>query len=430
MERNKSTKLFLRAQKRIPGGVNSPVRAFMAVGGVPPFIKKAEGAYIFDVDGNQFIDFVGSWGPMILGHGHPDVIQAVQKSVNHGVSFGAPTEKEVILAEMIIDRVPGCEMVRLVNSGTEATMSAVRLARGITGKDKIIKFSGCYHGHSDSFLIEAGSGALTLGQPNSPGVTRGIAQDTLLAEFNDIQTVSDLCNDYTSEIAAVIIEPVNGNTGCIPPENQFLQCLKDLCRQHDILLIFDEVMTGFRISKGGAAEYYSVDADLFTFGKVIGGGLPIGAYGGRKELMQQVAPSGPIYQAGTLSGNPIAVTAGIETLKRLTPKAYKKLEELGAYFEGQLQILIDTYDYPICQNRVGSMFSLFFHSGPIHNTQDVAKCDFEAFKLFFHTLLTSGIYIAPSQYEAGFISLAHTKEILDDTITQFDIALKDVFVHT
>ena len=429
MERNKRTELFLRAQNRIPGGVNSPVRAFKAVGGVPPFIKKAEGAYIFDVDGNQFIDFVGSWGPMILGHGHPDVIQAVQKSVNHGVSFGAPTEKEVILAEMIIDRVPGCEMVRLVNSGTEATMSAVRLARGITGKDKIIKFSGCYHGHSDSFLIEAGSGALTLGQPNSPGVTRGIAQDTLLAEFNDIQTVSDLCNDYTSEIAAVIIEPVNGNTGCIPPENQFLQCLKDLCRQHDILLIFDEVMTGFRISKGGAAEYYSVDADLFTFGKVIGGGLPIGAYGGRKELMQQVAPSGPIYQAGTLSGNPIAVTAGIETLKRLTPKAYKKLEELGAYFEGQLQILIDTYDYPICQNRVGSMFSLFFHSGPIHNTQDVAKCNFEAFKLFFHTLLNSGIYIAPSQYEAGFISLTHTKEILDKTIAQFNIALKDVFVH-
>ena len=271
MGRNKSTELFSRAQNIIPGGVNSPVRAFKAVGGVPPFIKRAEGAYVWDVDDNKFIDFVGSWGPMILGHGHPDVIKAVQESANNGISFGAPTEKEVILAEMIINRVPGCEMVRLVNSGTEATMSAIRLARGITDKDKIIKFAGCYHGHADSFLIEAGSGALTLGHPNSPGVTSSTAKDTLIAEFNNYQTVENLLNDYASQIAAVIIEPVNGNTGCIAPENQFLNIVRDLCSQHDVLLIFDEVMTGFRISRGGAAEYYGVVPDLYTFGKVIGG---------------------------------------------------------------------------------------------------------------------------------------------------------------
>ena len=429
MKQNKSLELLERAQNVIPGGVNSPVRAFNAVGGVPPFIKRAEGAYVWDVDGNKYIDFVGSWGPMILGHAHPDVIGVVQESANDGVSFGAPTEKEVILAEMIIDRIPGCEMVRLVNSGTEATMSAVRLARGIAGKDKIVKFSGCYHGHSDSFLIEAGSGAITLGQPNSPGVTHGTAQDTLMAEFNDIQTATDLFNDYASEIAAVIIEPVNGNTGCIPPEDQFLQNLRDLCSQHDVFLIFDEVMTGFRIARGGATEYYGVIPDLFTFGKVIGGGLPIGAYGGRKELMEKVAPSGPVYQAGTLSGNPMAVTAGIATLKQLTHEAYGRLEESCAYFGTQLQYLIDTYNYPICQERVGSMFSLFFHSGPIRNTKDVLHCDFDAFKHFFHILLKNGIYIAPSQYEAGFISLSHTKEILDTAIKQIDVALKDVFVY-
>jgi glutamate-1-semialdehyde 2,1-aminomutase len=365
---------------------------------------------------------------MILGHAHPDVINEVKKSANDGASFGAPTKKEVILAEMIIDRVPGCDMLRLVNSGTEATMSAVRLARGISGKDKIIKFAGCYHGHCDSFLIEAGSGALTNGVPNSPGVTRGTAKDTLLAQFNDIQTVQDLFKKYASQIAAVIVEPVNGNTGCIPPEDQFLWNIRDLCSRHDALLIFDEVMTGFRISRGGASEYYSVIPDLFAFGKVIGGGLPIGAYGGKKELMEQVAPIGRVYQAGTLSGNPMAVTAGIETLKRLTHVEYEKLEKLGAYFEAKLQALIDTYDYPVCQKRVGSMFSLFFHPGPVRNAQDVSKCDFDAFKQFFHTLLDHGIYTAPSQYEAGFISLAHTEEILNKAITQVDAALKDVFV--
>ncbi len=428
MERNKSTGLFLRAQDIIPGGVNSPVRAFKAVGGVPPFIKRAEGAYVWDVDDNKYIDFIGSWGPMILGHGHPDVIKVVQESANKGISFGAPTEKEVILAEMIIDRVPGCEMIRLVNSGTEATMSAIRLARGLTDKDKIIKFAGCYHGHADSFLIEAGSGALTLGQPNSPGVTPSTAKDTLIAEYNNYQTIENLLNDYASQVAAVIIEPVNGNTGCIAPEDQFLNIVRDLCSQHDVLLIFDEVMTGFRIARGGASEYYGVVPDLYTFGKVIGGGLPIGAYGGKKELMEHIAPNGPIYQAGTLSGNPVAVSAGIETLKRLTHHEYEQLEKLGAYFETQLQSLIDTYDYPICQKRVGSMFSLFFHPGPVRNTQDVAKCDFDAFKHFFHILLDNGIYIAPSQYEAGFISLAHTQEILDIAIAQINAALKDVVV--
>ena len=429
MKKNKSSELLLRAQNIIPGGVNSPVRAFNAVGGAPPFIKRAEGAYVWDVDGNQFIDFVGSWGPMILGHAHPDIILAVQESAKDGVSFGAPTEKEVKLAEIIIDRVPGCEMVRLVNSGTEATMSAVRLARGISRKDKIIKFNGCYHGHGDCFLIKSGSGSLTLGVPNSPGVTKGTAQDTLVADYNDIQTVTDLFNDYASEIAAVIIEPVNGNTGCIPPEDQFLQNLRDLCSKYDTYLIFDEVMTGFRIARGGAAEYYGVIPDLFTFGKVIGGGFPIGAYGGRKELMDQVAPSGPVYQAGTLSGNPMAVTAGIETLKELTSEAYETLEELSSYFGTQLQALIDTYDYPLCQEQLGSMFSLFFHPGPIRNTQDVMHCDLDGFKHFFHDLLQNGIYIAPSQYEVGFISLAHTKSILDKTLGKIDAALKDIFVY-
>ena len=429
MELNKSTELFKRAQNVIPGGVNSPVRAFKAVGGVPLFINRAEGAYIWDVDGNKLIDFVGSWGPMILGHADPDVTMAIQESANNGASFGAPTEKELILAEMIINRVPGCKMVRLVNSGTEATMSAVRLARGITGRDKIIKFSGCYHGHGDSFLIEAGSGAATLGVPNSAGVTRGAAQDTLLAKFNHIESVIQHFDLYLGDIAAIIVEPVNGNTGCISPEGQFLQNLRELCTKHESLLIFDEVMTGFRVARGGAAEYYSVTPDLFTFGKIMGGGLPIGAFGGKKDWMEHVAPSGSVYQAGTLSGNPIAVTAGIATLKKLTNETYEKLEELGAYCEKQLQTLIKQYDYPIYHHRVGSMFSLFFHSGPIVNSLDVANCDFDAFKHFFNYLLNHGIYIAPSQFEAGFISMAHTIKILDITISQIDTALKDIFVH-
>ena len=429
MTDSRSVKLFNRAKQIIPGGVNSPVRAFTSVGGTPPFIKKAEGAFIWDEDGNRYIDYVGTWGPAILGHAHPEVISAIQQVVMDGTSFGAPTEKEIILAEMIIDRVPGCDMVRLVNSGTEATMSAIRLARGITGRDKIIKFDGCYHGHGDSFLIAAGSGALTLGEPNSPGVTKGTANDTLIAQFNEIESVSELFAKYSKEIAAVIVEPVNGNTGCIPPQNDFLNDLKNLCNREGTLLIFDEVMTGFRVARGGAAELYNVIPDLFTFGKVIGGGLPIGAYGGKKELMEQIAPCGPVYQAGTLSGNPMAVTAGIETLKRLTPKAYNKLDALGDYYGTKIQALIDTYDYPICQKRVGSMFSLFFHQGPMRNTQDVAKCDFDAFKNFFHILLDSGIYIAPSQYEVGFNSLAHDRKILGTTVDIISVAMKAVYAH-
>ncbi len=427
MRFDKSEHLFEKAKSVIPGGVNSPVRAFKSVGGVPPFITKAEGPFLWDADGNRYIDYVGSWGPMILGHAHPEVIDAVTKVIRKGTSFGAPTELEITLAEMIVQRVPSCQMVRLVNSGTEATMSAVRLARGITGRDKIIKFDGCYHGHGDSFLIAAGSGALTLGQPDSPGVTKGTASDTLLAQFNEIHTVAALFHQYKDEIAAVIVEPVNGNTGCIPPLDNFLQNLRNLCTENGSLMILDEVMTGFRVAYGGANELYDVDADLITFGKVIGGGLPIGAYGGKKEFMEKVAPSGPVYQAGTLSGNPVAVTAGIETLKRLTPESYEKLEASGKYMEEGIQSIIEKNGYPLSQHRVGSMFTLFFTDKVIRNTRDVKGCDFDAFNRYFHNMLASGIYLAPSQYEAGFISLAHTKDLLDETLTIIGNTLKQIF---
>ena len=417
MTDSRSAKLFNRAKQVIPGGVNSPVRAFSSVGGVPPFIKKAEGAHIWDEDGKRYIDYVGTWGPAILGHAHPEVISAIQQVVTDGTSFGAPTEKEIMLAEMIIDRVPGCDMVRLVNSGTEATMSAIRLARGITGRDKIIKFDGCYHGHGDSFLIAAGSGALTLGEPNSPGVTRGTAKDTLIAQFNKIESVSELFDKFSEDIAAVIVEPVNGNTGCIPPQNDFLNDLKKLCGRAGSLVIFYEVMTGLRVA--------NITPDLFTFGKVIGGGLPIGAYGGKKEHMEQIAPSGPVYQAGTLSGNPVAVTAGIETLKLLNDEAYDSLERSGAYLQNAIQSIINENALPLFQQRVASMFCLYFHPGPIANTNDVASCDFDGFNRYFHSLLESGVYIAPSQYETGFISLAHNKHILDETIDIISHTLKE-----
>ena len=420
----KSKILFERAIQVIPGGVNSPVRAFKSVGGVPPFIVKGKGPYIEDADGNRYIDYIGSWGPLILGHAHPEVIEAVIETIRGGTSFGAPTEREILLAEMIVDRVPSTEMVRLVNSGTEATMSAIRLARGITKRDKIVKFEGCYHGHSDSFLIAAGSGALTLGKPDSPGVTTGTAKDTLLAKFNDIDSVSRLFQKVNNQIACVIVEPINGNVGCIPPQNNFLKDLRELCTQNGSLLILDEVMTGFRVARGGANELYNIDADILTFGKVIGGGFPIGAYGGKKEYMEYVAPSGPVYQAGTLSGNPVAVTAGIETLKHLDQRAYDQLEKLGAYFEREVQSLIEENGYPLTQHRVGSMFSLFFSKGPIRNVDDVNQCDFKRFNQYFHSLLDNGIYIAPSQYEAGFISLAHQITDLDNTVHKIDNALK------
>ncbi len=428
MALDNSKKLFDLSKEMMPGGVNSPVRAFSAVGGMPPFIKRAKGAYIYDVDGNEYVDYVGSWGPMILGHAHSHVLDAVENAIGDGLSFGAPTEKEIILAEMIIKRVPGCDMVRLVNSGTEAAMSVIRLARGITGKNKIIKFAGCYHGHADSFLIEAGSGALTFGQPNSPGVTNGTAKDTLIAEFNSIESVEDLLKNHGSEVAGVIIEPVNGNAGCILPKDDFLKQLRILCNMHGCLLIFDEVMTGFRISRGGAAEYFSVIPDLYAFGKIIGGGMPIGAYGGKKDLMKEMAPVGPIYQAGTLSGNPIAVSAGIPTLELLNNEVYERLDSLGKYFEDELQKIIVKNDMEISFIRIGSMFSLFFHLGPIHNVEDVKKCDFTMFAKYFHGLLSKGIYIAPSQHEAGFISLCHDVKILNFTLSKIDEVFNEIMV--
>ena len=420
-----SAELLERARKVMPGGVNSPVRAFKSVGGTPPFITRAAGAHVYDVDGNDYIDFVLTWGPAILGHANAVVVEACQAAIARGSSFGAPTELEVELAEMIVERVPGCDLVRLVNSGTEACMSAIRVARGATGRDKIVKFTGCYHGHADSFLIAAGSGALTLGTPNSPGVTRGTAKDTLLAQFNDIDSVGAVLNANRGEVAAVILEPVCGNTGCIPPQDNFLAELRALCTEHDVLLIFDEVMTGFRVARGGATELYGVTPDLLCFGKVVGGGFPLAAYGGREEIMRQVAPDGPIYQAGTLSGNPVAVTAGIETLRQLGPAQYEQLERVGAHLEARMAEVIA--DYPLCQYRVGSMFGLFFHPGPIRRHEDVATADIPKFNQFFHGMLDRGVYLAPSQYEAGFLSLAHDIEMIDVVVEKAADTIASVF---
>lgn len=427
MDISRSKELFKKAGVTIPGGVNSPVRAFKSVGGTPRFIQSGKGAWITDVDGNKYIDFIGSWGPLILGHAHPEVIDAIKNTLEDGTSFGTPTEREIILADMIVERVPSADMVRLVNSGTEATMSAIRVARGVTSRDKIIKFQGCYHGHADSFLIAAGSGAITLGKPDSPGVTKGTAQDTLLADFNDLNSVATLFESYPNEIAGIIVEPVNGNVGCIPPAPGFLEGLRTLCNANDALLIFDEVMTGFRIAKGGANERYNVDADLLTFGKVIGGGMPIGAYGGKREFIEQVAPSGAIYQAGTLSGNPVAVTAGIETLKRLDDESYTTLETLGQFYENGIKTIIETNGYPLTQKRVGSMFTLFFTSNEVRNMDDVNKCDFDKFSQFHRHMIDKGVYLAPSQYEAGFISLAHTTELLESVIDKIDQSLSSIY---
>lgn len=423
----RSERLLERARGVMPGGVNSPVRAFKSVGGTPPFIDRAEGAYIYDVDGNRYVDFVLTWGPAIVGHAHPSVVEACQRAIARGSSFGAPTELEIQLAEMVVQRVPGLEVLRLVNSGTEACMSAVRVARGATGRDKLVKFTGCYHGHADSFLIAAGSGALTLGTPNSPGVTKGTAKDTLLAQFNDLESVERLFEANDGEVAAVILEPVCGNTGCIPPADGFLEGLRALCDAHGALLIFDEVMTGFRVARGGAAELYGVTPDLFCFGKVIGGGFPLAAYGGREDVMRQVAPDGPIYQAGTLSGNPVAVTAGIATLKLLDEPRYDRLEALGQRLEAGVANIIRSRGYPLAQHRVGSMFSLFFREPPVQRHEDVSGCDLLRFNRFFHALLGGGVYLAPSQYEAGFLSLAHTDAIIDEVVVAFADALSEIF---
>lgn len=414
---SRSEELFAEAQEYLPGGVNSPVRAYKAVGGIPPFIAGGKGSHIWDVDGNEYIDYVCSWGPMILGHGDDDVLSAVKFTADKGTSFGAPTERETELAKLVCEMHPACEMVRFVNSGTEATLSAVRLARGATGRDKIIKFAGCYHGHADAFLIAAGSGALTFGVPSSPGVPKGTASDTIVCKFNHINTVQEAFEANKDQVAAVIVEPVVGNCGCIPPVTGFLQDLRDVCTREGVLLIFDEVMTGFRIAPGGAAELFGVTPDLVTLGKVIGGGLPVGAYGGRRDLMEQVAPVGPIYQAGTLSGNPLAMAAGIATLRKLNkPGIYEELENKSARLSDGIGRVLGELNLKYMQTRVGSMFSLFFTEEPAIDDGIAGLCDIEAFNRYFWEMLRRGVYLAPSQFEAGFMSLAHTTEDIDRTI--------------
>jgi len=404
--------LFERARRVIPGGVNSPVRAFRSVGRNPIFIARAQGATLWDVDGNAFVDCIGSWGPMILGHGHPRVLEAVTRAAQSGFSFGAPTEMEVSMASLITSLVPSMEMVRMVNSGTEATMSAVRLARAFTRREKIIKFEGCYHGHADSFLIRAGSGAMTLGVPDSPGVPPSVAAGTLTARFNDLASVTALVRAHPGEIAALIVEPVVGNMGCVPPLPGFLQALRAVCSEQGIVLIFDEVMTGFRLAPGGAQEVYGIRPDLTTLGKIIGGGLPVGAYGGRREIMEMVAPSGPMYQAGTLSGNPLAMAAGHETLSilREDPGIYLRLEALGARLGRGLREGAEQRGVPVTVNRVGSMVTLFFTAGPVTDYASAAKADTGRFAAYFRAMLDRGIYLPPSQFEAAFLSAAHTDD--------------------
>jgi glutamate-1-semialdehyde 2,1-aminomutase len=408
MEIKNSKSIFAEANKYIPGGVNSPVRAFKAVGGEPLFIKKAEGSKLYDEDGNTFIDMINSWGPMILGHANKLVEASVNTALKDSPSFGAPTQIEVQMAELIVDMVPSVEKVRMVNSGTEATMSAIRLARGFTGKDKIVKFEGCYHGHGDSFLIAAGSGAVTMGSPDSPGVTRGTANDTLIAGFNDLDSVELLFKHNPGKISAVIVEPVAGNMGCVPPDPGFLKGLKDLCQANEALLIFDEVMTGFRLAPGGAQELFSVNPDLTTLGKIIGGGFPVGAYGGRKEIMDSISPTGPVYQAGTLSGNPVAMSAGYTQLKYLKehPEIYQELDRTTADICIGIRKNLDKLDLDFKINRVGSMFTLFFNNKDVRNFADAKNSDMEAFGKYFNLMLERGVYLAPSQYEALFISTA------------------------
>jgi glutamate-1-semialdehyde 2,1-aminomutase len=414
----RSSQLFAEAEQVIPGGVNSPVRAFKAVGGTPIFIKSAKGAYLFDEDGNRYIDYINSWGPMILGHAYEPVVESVIERTKLGTSFGTPTSLETEIAQLAIAMVPNIEKIRFVNSGTEACMSAIRLARGFTKKDKIIKFAGCYHGHSDSFLIQAGSGASTFGTPNSPGVTAGTAKDTLLARYNDLENVAELVAANPNEIAAIIIEPVAGNMGCVPPQQGFLEGLRALCTEHSILLIFDEVMTGFRLAKGGVQELYNIKADIVTFGKVIGGGLPVGAFAARAEIMNHLAPLGPVYQAGTLSGNPLAMAAGLAMLKAINDDTtlFQRLEEKTAYLESGIQKTLSELGINFTINRVGSMISVHFDATPVVDFQTAAKGDNTSFKKFFHGLLQEGIYIAPSAYETWFITDALTYEDLDHTI--------------
>ena len=416
MQRQKSKKLFAKAKEIIPGGVNSPVRAFKNVAGEPIFFQDGSGPILQDVDGNRYIDYVGSWGPMIFGHSYKPVIKAIQKQANIAIGFGAPTELEIELAELVIERLPSIEKLRLVNSGTEATMSAIRLARGHTNRDLIIKFAGCYHGHSDGLLSDAGSGMLTLGIPNSPGIPTQVAESTLTLPFNDLTAVQQAFDLYPQDVAAVIVEPIAGNMGCIPPKEGFLQGLRELTSTNKAVLIFDEVMTGFRVSWGGAQTLYDVKPDITTLGKIIGGGLPVGAFGGSSEIMDNIAPVGEIYQAGTLSGNPLSTSAGIAMLKNLNSASYVTLTELTGYLCSELQQIADNHEINITINRACGMFSIFFSDGPIEQYSDVMKSDTALFNSFFHSMLNQGIYLAPSPFESGFISLSHNKEILKETL--------------
>ena len=414
----RSSALFQEAQQVIPGGVNSPVRAFKAVGGTPIFVEKAKGAYLYDVDGNKLIDYINSWGPMILGHAYEPVVNAVIEKAKNGTSFGMPTQIETEIASLAVSMVPNIDKIRFVNSGTEACMSAVRLARGFTGKDKIIKFAGCYHGHSDSFLIQAGSGAVTFGTPNSPGVTKGTAKDTLLAKFNDINNVAEVISENKNEVACIIIEPVAGNMGCIPPSEGFLEGLRAQCDENNILLIFDEVMTGFRLAKGGVQELYGVNADIVTFGKVIGGGLPVGAFAAREEIMNHLAPIGPVYQAGTLSGNPLAMAAGLAMLTELNenPEIFSSLAEKTQYLHNGMAEVFSENNIAHTINRIGSMISIHFSEAPVTDFASAANANNENFKIFFHGMLEEGIYIAPSAFETWFLTDALTYMDLDTTI--------------
>ncbi|KRG38812.1 glutamate-1-semialdehyde aminotransferase [Stenotrophomonas panacihumi] len=417
MNHERSHALFSRAQQLIPGGVNSPVRAFRSVGGEPFFVQRADGAYLFDVDGNRYIDYVGSWGPMIVGHNHPAVREAVERAVRDGLSYGAPCAAEVTMAETITRLVPSCEMVRMVNSGTEATLSAIRLARGATGRNRIVKFEGCYHGHGDSFLVKAGSGMLTLGVPTSPGVPAGLSELTATLSYNDFDGATALFDDIGGEVAAVIIEPVVGNANCIPPLPGYLEHLRDLCTRHGALLIFDEVMTGFRVALGGAQAHYGITPDLSTFGKIIGGGMPVGAYGGRRELMSQIAPSGPIYQAGTLSGNPVAMAAGLAMLELVqAPDFHRDLTTATARLCEGLEAAAGEAGVTVTTNQVGAMFGLFFTNEKVTSYAQATACDIPAFNRFFHAMLERGVFLAPSAYEAGFVSSAHDAAVLEATL--------------
>jgi glutamate-1-semialdehyde 2,1-aminomutase len=416
--RTKSEQLFTEALKYIPGGVNSPVRAFRAVGGQPFFVNKAKGARVWDVDGNEYVDYVGTWGPAILGHAHPRIIKAVQAAAEAGTSFGIPNPFEVTLAKMICGWVPSVQKVRMCNSGTEACMSAIRLARGFTGRDKIIKFDGCYHGHADSLLVKAGSGALTFGNPDSAGVPAAFTQHTIVLPYNDPEAVKAAFAANPNQIAGIIVEPVPGNAGLYLPQAGYLEFLREITKDDDALLIFDEVMTGFRLAKGGAQERFGITPDLSCFGKVIGAGLPVGAFGGRAEIMDYLAPVGPVYQAGTLSGNPVAMAAGIAALEELAASdAYAKLEQLGVTLEAGMRSTAKSAGVPVQFNRCGSMFCGYFTSEPVHNVAEAMKSDRERFKRYFHGMLAEGIYFAPSQFEAGFLSTAHTAADIEQTVT-------------